>query len=215
MDNKEIKNLIDEIKVIRDMVLKDKEVVDKFILSRGIRYLSLVFGGIVLIMFWGIYELVRLGYDTSVFSRYFIVGVLVLISIVAGVVKFLSWRSIDPSFSLTSFVSKVLGVGYIKVFFVLVGIMVFLSLYLVMVGLYGYLLVVIGVGVGILYLLYGVMFHNFELEFLSYYIILTSLLSLFFVSKDSYDVYLWVGIVFGVGFILFFLMTTIRVMRER
>ncbi|MEN2998064.1 MAG: hypothetical protein ABDH28_03390 [Brevinematia bacterium] len=215
MDDKEIRDIIDEIRIIKEMVYKDKEVVERFILSRTIRYLSLFFGMFFLVAFWGIYWARVSGVQISEgMVMYLIVFSLVVMSLVAGVIKFFSWKVVDPNFSPTSFIYRILGVSVLKFFVVVITLVVFLSIYLSLGGLLHYLLPTIGIGVGLLYLVYGTAFHNTDLELLSYYLILTSSISIPFIAHRHVEVFLWTGIVFGLGFILFFVFTTVRAKRK-
>lgn len=211
MEDRDIRDIMEELRIIKDMVYRDKEVVDRFVLSKAVRYLSLVFGVLILLVFWGIYWAKVSGFrlDEGVVTYIVVVG-LVVASIVGGIVKLLSWKVIDPSLSPNSFIYRILGVGALKLFVVVLVTVVFLSIYFALSGLSHYLLPVIGVGVGTLYLVYGTLFYNSELELLAYYIILTSLMSILFISYRNVEVFLWAGIVFGLGFILFFILTTLR-----
>ncbi|MCX8029347.1 MAG: hypothetical protein N2712_05050 [Brevinematales bacterium] len=215
MEDKDIRDIMEELRIIKDMVYRDKEVVDRFVLSKAVRYLSLVFGVLILLVFWGIYliKVSGLELDDNVVTYSVVLG-LVFISLIAGIVKIFSWKVADPNFSPTSFFYRILGVGVLKFFVIIFILIVFFSLYFSLNGLSQYLLPVIGVGIGLLYLVYGVVFYNLELELISYYIILTSAVSTFFIVYRNIEVFLWVGIVFGWGFILFFLLTTVRAKRK-
>lgn len=215
MENDKVKEIIDELHIIKNLIFRDKEVFDKFVMSSTVRYLSLFFGAFIFILFLGIYivEVNNISLSRDILKYLVIVG-LVVGAIVGGIIKLFNWKAFYPDITPTSFLHKVLGVGILKILVVILVIAVFLCVYFSLNGLSQYILPTVGISVGTVYLIYSGIFYNSELEVLSYYIIITSLLSIFFIEKDFKEVYLWTSIVFGIGLIIFFVLTTLKAKKK-
>lgn len=211
MEKKEIEQALADIHYLKEVISKDREYFQKFLLSKGVRYLSLFFAiGITVISLWAYFYIKanKVAPANMLFRWIFAIG-LIFLFIIAGSIKWLSWNSLFPEIKWPNMLFRIVGVSTIKVLVLLLLLMIGFSIGVSVAGEFQYLLLIWALGAGIAYCIYGSFFHIPILEITGYFITITGGTSLLFICDKPVEGWLWTAIVFGGGFILFYLLATI------
>jgi len=214
MVDQELEKILKEIHYIKQIISKDSILLQKFLESIGIRFLALLFGiGIFIISIIAYYynKLIQI-------SPYFIwiLGIcIIIIFIIGGIIKWKTWNFIFPDNPWPNLFFKIIGIPILKIVLLVVSIILIFTIGLLIFRLYHYILFVWALGVGVAYFIYGSLFNIIILELIGYYFIVNGCISLLFIYNKPNNAWLWSAIIFGIGFILYFIFSTfISLMRK-
>jgi hypothetical protein len=209
MGKKEIEKVLQDIHYIKEIISKDSVALEKFLVSAGIRYLSLFFGmGVALVSLLAYFSLKMLA-GNLLLLKWSIASGLIIFSIIGGFVKWMTWNKLFPDMPWPNMLFKVVGIPVLKIVFLLVSLILGFTIGLTIGGLYQYILLVWAIGIGMAYCIYGSLFNIFVLEITGYFILISGCASLLFIYDRPVEAWLWSAIVFGGGFIIYFVISTL------
>ncbi|MGC8764398.1 MAG: hypothetical protein ACP5QT_00715 [Brevinematia bacterium] len=216
MERKEIDKVLEDIHYIKEVISKDSMYLKKFLDSKGMRYLTLFFG-IVLstISFVAYLSLNNQILNPLLFKWSLAIGIILLV-IITGFLKWKIWSFLFPENPWPNMLLKIIGFPVLKIVILLLSLIIVFTIGFSINGFYQFILPVWAVGCGILFCIYGSLFNTSSaLEITGYFIITGGCLSLFFIYNKPVEAWLWSGIIFGIGFLIYFIISTISYIKSK
>ncbi|MGC8771229.1 MAG: hypothetical protein ACP5Q5_08255 [Brevinematia bacterium] len=210
MNKNEIEKVLENIHFIKEVISRDSVYLQKFIESKGLRYLSLFFGLVLSMLSFLAYFFLSKQIVEPITFRWILAISIILLVIITGLLKWKIWDFLFPENPWPNMIIKVVGISVLRIIILILTLIIAFTIGLSVVKLYQFILPVWAIGCGILFCIYGSLFNaSLALELTGYFIIAGGSLSLFFIHDKPVEAWLWSGIIFGIGFLIYFIVATI------
>ncbi len=210
MDKKEIEKALEDIHYVKEIISKDTLYLTKFLESTGLRYLTLFFGVVLSLLSFLAYYF----YNSQIFNftilKWILAGGVILLVIITGFMKWKIWGFLFPQDPWPNMFIRIIGLPVLKIIILILKLIIAFTIGFSITKLYQFILPVWAIGCGILFCIYGSLFNaSLALELTGYFIISGGCLSIFFIHDKPVEAWLWSGIIFGIGFLIYFIVATV------